>query len=384
MVTSFSSSVTVGSNALASPMIQQTTVYAVQGDQVSLLNGSSFSRLSRQSPIILRRYWQEYEQPFSRKDVHRRWACSQENARGLFVFWMVHRGRQQVALDRSTGRRITVAFGIVRPGDTFSPGSAMVWVPNELSGTVSVISSPPRITSFSSSPSTIDLGFPPNDLVTYQEKTGSDISSVGCPRVASSASKLMVKYAPNVSRTFILAVNLTDWFGFLRTLRQDSSSKVHSRCGTSFSPSTLPNIDPGIPLRGTTACNRLAPYSFSSSFFRWQHFEFPCECIAFVLTSGCFCRHRRKLQLDRGHDTSSSTVVVVASPPALRSRSIPATLQMQTSLSCFKETITGGVRTVRQDWSFADGTTSLGPNARLARRTRQDAGWTSPPPTRSA
>ena len=57
------------------------------------------------------------------------------------------------------------AFGVVTSGSNDAPDSAMVWVANELSGTISVLSTPPQITYFAASPSVIDLGDPASILL---------------------------------------------------------------------------------------------------------------------------------------------------------------------------------------------------------------------------
>src|SRR5208283_995327 len=65
------------------------------------------------------------------------------------------------------------AFGVVTAESSIAPGSAMVWVANELSGTISVLSSTPQITYFGASPSTIDLGYPTSIRVTYEGGAGT-------------------------------------------------------------------------------------------------------------------------------------------------------------------------------------------------------------------
>lgn len=74
------------------------------------------------------------------------------------------------------------AFGIVTAQTDPVPGSAMVWVANELSGTISVLTSPPEITGFAASPSILDLGFPTSITVAYEGGAGiSSLSYYGLP-----------------------------------------------------------------------------------------------------------------------------------------------------------------------------------------------------------
>ncbi|MGA8710647.1 MAG: PKD domain-containing protein, partial [Thermoplasmata archaeon] len=358
------SSVTVGSNVTSiayDPADNQ--VYAA-GDQVSLLNGSSFQVDFPPVAIgVSHRVLGEIYEP-SRKDVYIASVGLLPGEQGIVS---VLDGSSGAATEGSLVEipvgESPVAFGIVTPGNTSTPGSAMVWVANELSGTVSVISSPPEITSFSSSPSTIDLGFPTTILVTYQGGAGeSDVSYGGLPSGCSSASKLMVNCTPNVSGTFILAVNLTDSFGFSANATTGLIVESSLAVRTSFSPSTLPNIDPGIPLRGTAAASDGSPpYSFSWSFSDGNVSSGPSVSHSFSLP-GVFVVTAEVRDSTGATNTSSSTVVVVASPSAAVSVNPGNVTDVNIPL-VFKGTITGGVGTVRQNWSFADGTTSLGPNA---------------------
>jgi YVTN family beta-propeller protein len=364
-------SVAIGSNVTSIAYDSANNQLYAAGDGVSLVNGSSFKVDA--GPIVLggsHRVLDEVYEP-SRKAVYIASVGLLSGEQGAIT---VLDGSSIAASEGSAVEipvgESPVAFGIVTPGNTSLPGSAMVWVANELSGTVSVISSPPEITSFSSSPSTIDLGFPTAILVTYQGGAGeSNVSYRGLPSGCSSASKLMLNCTPNVSGTFTLAVNVTDSFGFsanaMTTLVVERSLAVR----TSFSLSTFPNIDPGIPLRGTAAASDgLPPYTFSWSFSDGTGTSGPNASHTY-LHPGIYLV-TVEVRDSTGATNSSSTTVVVVSPPSAAVSVSPGNVTDVNIPLTFAGTVSGGTGTVQQNWTFGDGGSSVSPNTTHA--------WTRP------
>ena len=72
---------------------------------------------------------------------------------------------------------------------------------------------------------------------------------------------------PSATGVFSLSANVTDSFGFSANATTALTVLRSLAIRTAFSPSTFPNLDPGIPLVGNaSASNGLPPYSYLWSF----------------------------------------------------------------------------------------------------------------------
>ncbi|MGA7476625.1 MAG: PKD domain-containing protein, partial [Thermoplasmata archaeon] len=160
------------------------------------------------------------------------------------------------------------AFGVVTSGNNAVPGSAMVWVANALSGTVSVISSPPQVTEFAASPSTIDLGFPTSIAVSYLGGAGpSTVTFYGLPPGCTSSDETQLTCTPSSVGVYTLAVNVTDSFGLSANVTAPLTVEGSLSVLLKSTLVTFPDIDVGVPLVVVpTVSGGLSPYSYQWSF----------------------------------------------------------------------------------------------------------------------
>ena len=357
-------SVNVGSNVTSIVYdAADNQVYAA-GDGVSLLSGASFAVDAGLIPIGgPHRILGEVYEP-SRKDVFIAVVGLLSGMQGTVS---VLDGSSVPASEGSTVEipvgEAPDAFGVVSSMNESPAGSAMLWVANELSGTLSVLSSPPQVTSFAASPPDIDLGFPTSLAVVYRGGAGqSTVSYYGLPPGCASSESFELNCTPSATGTFTLAANVTDSFGFSANVTATLVVAPSLAVRTTFSLSTFPDIDPGVSLRGTaTASDGLPPYSYSWSFSDGNVTSGPNASHAYS-HSGIYIV-TAEVRDSTGATNTSSTTVTVAPPPVAAVSVSPGNVTDVNIPLTFEGTITGGVGTVRQNWSFGDGSTALGPNA---------------------
>ncbi|HEY1199115.1 MAG TPA: PKD domain-containing protein [Thermoplasmata archaeon] len=262
------------------------------------------------------------------------------------------------------------AFGVISAGNGAAPGSAMIWVANELSGTVSVISSHPQITDFAASPSTIDLGYPTSMIVTYEGGAGpSTVTYYGLPPGCTSSDESQLNCTPSSAGVFTLAANVTDSFGnsanVSATLTVAGSLSILLR----FSPSTFPDLDVGVPLVASASTSGgVPPDSYQWSFGDGTASSGPSASHTysqpgvFLLTT--------EVRDSTGATNESSVVVTVVPPPSVGVSLTPGTITDVAIPISFNATVTGGTGTSQEKWTFEDGTEAVGPNTSHA--------WTHP------
>ncbi len=103
---------------------------------------------------------------------------------------------------------------VALPGAT-APGSSEIWAANFLSGTVSVIASPPEVTSFSATPDPVDAGSPTNVSLDLTGGAGaSTVSYVGLPYGCVSSDATTFACAPAIAGTYPVTANVSDSLGF--------------------------------------------------------------------------------------------------------------------------------------------------------------------------
>ena len=254
------------------------------------------------------------------------------------------------------------AIGVVSPGQGGPADSGILWVANELSGTVSIVSSPPVIESFVASPSEVDVGQATSIGVSYLGGAGqSTVSFSGLPVGCGPSSGQTVNCTPTEVGTFRLNVTVTDSFGV--TANATTTLQVFSRLSVEsiLSPSSIPFVDVGTAVSATAlAFGGDPPYSFLWNFGDG------------TVVSGQNATHSfRKAGLyavtvqvtdGSGSSNSTSSAVSVSSLPIATIASHPGN-QTDVNLPLeFNGSVRGGTGLLRQSWLFGDGDSGIGAN----------------------
>ncbi len=337
-------------------------VYAA-GDGVTLVNATTLSVDG--GPVVLggpHKVLGEAYEP-SRKDVYIASVGLLPGKQGLVT---VLDGSSISASEASTAEipvgEAPDAFGVVAPAGTSTPGSAMVWVANALSGTVSVIASPPQVTEFSASPSTVDLGYPTSIAVSFVGGAGaSSVTYYGLPAGCSSSDETQLSCTPSSAGVFTMAANITDSFGIsanvTTTLTVESSLSIL----LTSSLTTFPDLDEGVPLAVVSSVSGgLAPYSYQWSFGDGSTATAAnpshtySEPGVFLLTV--------EVRDATGATNVSSVVVTVAPFPSISLVLGPDNITDVAFPLSLNATISGGTGSSQEEWNFGDGTETVGRN----------------------
>jgi len=254
-----------------------------------------------------------------------------------------------------------VGLAVVPPGRGGS-GLAETWVTNEVSGTISVISTPPEVSSFFVTPSIIDVGHAASISVITSGGAGEltyDFS--GLPAGCSSLDSSSWNCTPEEAGVFQVSVNLSDSLGVSVGANTTFTVLQSLVLRTTFAPSTLPEVDVGVAFRGSaTASNGLPPYSFEWSFGDGTGATGPNVSHVY-LTPGDYVAST-EVRDATGASSNSSIPILVVPRPTAGIISVPGNatdVDFPVSLSTL---ITGGVGISGETWLFGDGTEAHGAN----------------------
>lgn len=254
------------------------------------------------------------------------------------------------------------AFGVVSGTNPGPMGLNSVWIANEQSGTLSIISAPPQISFFAASPSTLDIGHPTVLTVEYSGGAGSmSLSYQGLPTGCSSANTQVLNCTPSSAGVFTVEVTLTDSLGVQAIANTTVTVLPALSLLTTFLTPTFPRVDVGIPLTGTAvASNGLPPYSYTWSTSdgggatgaNISHaFESPG---VYVVTA--------VVQDATGATVDSSTAVVVEPLPTIEFTLHPGNVTDVDFPVSFTTSVYGGTGASQENWTFGDGTLAFGLN----------------------
>ncbi|HYB79533.1 MAG TPA: PKD domain-containing protein, partial [Thermoplasmata archaeon] len=262
------------------------------------------------------------------------------------------------------------AIAVVPTEGAGASGLAAIWVANELSGTISVLSTPPEVTYFAATPATIDLGHAISIQVDFTDGTGTvTISYEGLPDGCLSSNAPELNCTPAVAGKFDLVVNLTDSFG--ETANASATLVVMKTLSVqlTLSPSTLPEIDAGVAVVASAAAsNGLPPYHYSWSFGDGAVLGGSNVSHAYS-TPGAYVISAQA-QDATGATANSSVEVVVVPRPLVHISLRPGNATDVDFPVQLTSSTTGGTGAVSETWGFGDGTEAVGANVTHA--------WTRP------
>jgi len=241
--------------------------------------------------------------------------------------------------------------------------ASVVWVADLESGTLSVITSPPSITSFLVSPGAVDVGQTSAVLLDYVGGSGAEtISYLGLPPGCSSVNATSLNCTPAGPGNFTITATVMDTFGFSANSTVVLSVAPGLSVRTTFTPGPTPILDVDTNLTVVADATGGTPiYSYVWSFGDGSEAIGPNATHvygspgAFLLTLSV---------TDSVHATvSDSTVVQVNLPPTATFTASPTNATDVNIPLMFDAAISGGTAPGTAGWTFGDGTVASGLNA---------------------
>ena len=365
------SSVTVGSNVttiLYDPVDGQ--VYA-GGDEVSMLSASSLKVDA--SPIQIGAAHKVLSGAFdsSRSDVFLTISGLLPGKQGVVaVIDGSSISESEVGVSELPVGEQPDALVVVPSLNGSIPGTSTIWVANELSGTISIIASPPEITYFAATPRSVDLGYPTSINVTYVGGAGQSLLKYfGLPPGCDSIDTSPLNCSPTAAGDYTIFANVTDSFG--EWVNDSTTLVVNRALGVILDCplSTFPFLDPGVPLDcSAAASNGLSPYSYSWSFSDGATYS-GANVSHIFSTPGVYTVSVLVRDSTGATNLTSTSVDVVTGPVASVSASPGNVTDVGVPIS-FAAAVEGGTGALTQNWTFGDGSRGFGENATHA--------WTRP------
>jgi len=255
-----------------------------------------------------------------------------------------------------TPTQVTVGW----PAGSDLPGSAVLFIPNLRSGTLSVVASRPIITEFSVTPSAVDVDQQAQLVITASGGAGpSTIVYSGLPPGCTSASSLELNCTPETSGTYTVAATVTDSLGFTAT------AWVNLTVATGLSVQALiANPSSGVadvlhPVEFEAAVTGgTAPINLTWSFGDGGVGYGP---LVYHLYSETGSIPVTLVATDAAHATAVSSVVVdVVRLPQLTVAILGSNVTDVRVPRTFTATIQGGTTPGTGEWTFGDGTNASG------------------------
>jgi len=256
----------------------------------------------------------------------------------------------------------TALLSVNLPGAT-GVGSGIVVVANLNSGTLAIIAtSPAEINYLAASPSAIDLGQSSQILVQYIGGAGVPVVSYsGLPDGCVSENTLALTCRPTVSGNFTILVTVTDSLGNFYEATTELSVAPGLEVGAAFSPSSFPQLDPGVTFTtagfatgGTPGYNYTWTFGDGNSSLGAEASHAYAHPGVYTLTLA--------VRDSLGLTGTSSWSVSVNPGPALAVTVSGSVVDVNHSVS-FDAAVTGGTGTGTINWTFGDGTTGTGSSA---------------------
>jgi DNA-binding beta-propeller fold protein YncE len=262
----------------------------------------------------------------------------------------------------SEGSIATIALGqlaltvapVILPGSS-APGSGEIWAPNDGSGTISIIASPPQITFLSASPNPVDVGVPSQILLGYVGGAGpSQINYTGLPPNCVSSDTPSLNCTPEAKGTYWVNATVVDSLGFTTVAQTLLSVSPAITVVVTLGGGYPTAVDFGTNLSGSAdARGGTAPYNYTWTFgdngVAWgpkvtHLYAAPAVYLVTVVVRDC----------GGGVASASQTFTVVPLPRAYVSASPSNTTDINTPIE-FAANVTGGSIITNESWTFGDG-----------------------------
>ncbi|MGI0070457.1 MAG: PKD domain-containing protein, partial [Thermoplasmata archaeon] len=241
-----------------------------------------------------------------------------------------------------------------------APGSSEIWVTNLVSGTVSVIASPPTITYFAASPNPVDLGANTTILVGLDGGAGaSQMSFSGLPSGCVSSDATSIRCTPDSGGSYTIQATAVDTLGQTTSATAVLSVSPSLILHTTFSTSPDAQVDLGQSMSATaTTSGGNAPYNytwnFGDSMAAWGQ-----SVTHTYAATGVYLVTLLVADAGGGDSSLTSTVTVVGLPTLTISVS-PSNITDVGKIIDLSGTVSGGTTPGSASWTFGDGAVATG------------------------
>jgi hypothetical protein len=258
------------------------------------------------------------------------------------------------------------AVPVELPGAT-APGSSEIWVTNFISGTISIIASPPRVTFVGATPNPADVGATTTLLLGYVGGAGpSTVSYSGLPAGCASLNVTVLNCTLTSPGSYTINATVVDSLGesaqgsTVLSVNPTVRVQLEFRSpGVATGPGSSAEVDIGSPLVATvTVSDGTAPFNFTWSFGdgtgTWgSNTSHTYAAVgSYLLTV---------VARDAGGGVSSASAEVTVEPlPSVSVVATPSNITDVGMTLTFSAPWTGGVGTGTVSWSFGDGATANG------------------------
>ncbi|MGC2360154.1 MAG: PKD domain-containing protein [Thermoplasmata archaeon] len=270
----------------------------------------------------------------------------------------------------SEGSYATIAAGqlpinvlpVELPGSTV-PGSGELWVANFISGTVSILASPPQVTYFAATPNPIDVGGTSSLQLGEAGGAGpSQFSYTGLPAGCVSADTAALSCTPVASGTYPITAEVVDSLGFSTSAETMLSVSPAIDVQLELDSGTSAETDLGMSVTGTaSASGGTAPFNYSWSFGD-SGLGWGSSVTHLYAAVGVYPVTVVVTDAGGGISSATSTVTVVVLPTVSVSVSPSNITDVNVPLT-LTGTVAGGTTPGNASWTFGDGTSSTGTTA---------------------
>jgi YVTN family beta-propeller protein len=359
--TILSSSISAGANLTSVAYDSaDNEVYAL-GANVTIIDASTFDVIGSPIPIALHALATGIAYDPSREAIYATTATG----------FPVHGGTISVldgsSVSASRGSFVSIAVGqlptapvAIQLAGSLPPAFGEVWVPNEQSGTVSVIASPPVITYLAASPAVVDVNQTSQILLSYEGGTGpTEITYTGLPTGCVSQDLTTLNCTASETGSFRIIATVEDALGVTADASTTLTVVAELTLLASTTPGPNPTLDVGSLLTGSaTALGGSPPYVYSWTLGDGSSASTPDITYRYV-SPGIFFVNI-SVSDARGALVRQSFVVTVEPLPTAEVTVSPSnTTDVGVTLQ-FSSTVAGGTGSGTAGWSFGDGSTATG------------------------
>ncbi|MGB6443048.1 MAG: PKD domain-containing protein, partial [Thermoplasmata archaeon] len=248
---------------------------------------------------------------------------------------------------------------VLLPGSS-APGASEIWVDNYVSGTISIVASPPQVVYLAALPDPVDVGAQSQVLLGLTGGAGPTVVSYsGLPSGCQSADTAVLSCTPTASGGYTVGVVLVDRLGESTTASTSLSVSPSIILSLTIGESSSPQVDVGSALNASVVSQGgTGPFNYTWNFGdAGTAFGTPVSHV--YGSPGRYVVTVTTTDAGGGVSSASRAVTVEPIPTATLSVSPGAVTDVNVPLN-FTAVVRGGTSPVTGYWNFTDGTTSSG------------------------